>query len=123
MIGQRISCSEEQPNVQTKSSQFEKHVTRKVQSRSYGSSEGILGMFSEWFLVETWNLFQWFGFYKDGDIDTILPMNETDLYLEDRIGLKKLHESGRIQLLAVDGDHLQIPRSVLVNDIIKKYFM
>ncbi|UMM36114.1 hypothetical protein L5515_008422 [Caenorhabditis briggsae] len=65
----------------------------------------------------------WFGFYKDGDIDTILPMNETDLYLEDRIGLRKLHESGRLQFLAVDGDHLQIPRDVLVNEIIKKYFM
>uniref|UniRef100_A0A8R1HMJ7 Palmitoyl-protein thioesterase 1 n=1 Tax=Caenorhabditis japonica TaxID=281687 RepID=A0A8R1HMJ7_CAEJA len=65
----------------------------------------------------------WFGFYKDGDIDTILAMNETDLYTQDRIGLRKLNESGRLHFLSVDGDHLQVSREFLVDKIIKKYFM
>ncbi|CAJ0581973.1 unnamed protein product, partial [Mesorhabditis spiculigera] len=63
----------------------------------------------------------WFGFYKPGDLHTILPMNQTSLYLEDRIGLRKLHESGRLHFLEVDGNHLQIPRDTLVKEVIDKY--
>ncbi|CAD6197319.1 unnamed protein product [Caenorhabditis auriculariae] len=63
----------------------------------------------------------WFGFYKPGDEDTILQMNETRLYSEDRIGIKKLNESGRLHFLAVDGDHLQVPRAVYI-DIFNKFF-
>ncbi|CAI5452532.1 unnamed protein product [Caenorhabditis angaria] len=65
----------------------------------------------------------WFGFYKPGDIDTVQNMNETDLYLQDRIGLRKLNESGRLHFLAVDGDHLQIKRQILIDEVIKKFLM
>ncbi|KHJ95456.1 palmitoyl protein thioesterase, partial [Oesophagostomum dentatum] len=32
----------------------------------------------------------WFGFYKEGDLDTILPMNETELYQETADSIIKL---------------------------------
>lgn len=37
-----------------------------------------------------------FGFYKDGDLNTMLAYNETKLYIEDRIGLKTLDKAGTI---------------------------
>ncbi|CAB3399103.1 unnamed protein product [Caenorhabditis bovis] len=62
----------------------------------------------------------WFGFYKTGDIDTILSLNETDLYKEDRIGIRKLYESGRLHFVEADGDHLQLSHEKFV-EIINKY--
>lgn len=32
----------------------------------------------------------WFWFYKDGSNSELVPLNQTDLYLEDRIGLRTL---------------------------------
>ncbi|KAK6727734.1 hypothetical protein RB195_005425 [Necator americanus] len=63
----------------------------------------------------------WFGFYKEGDLDTILPMNETKLYQEDRIGLKKLDETGRLHFLAVEGDHLKIDKETFIKEVIEKF--
>ncbi|VDO41828.1 unnamed protein product [Haemonchus placei] len=63
----------------------------------------------------------WFGYYKEGDIDTIMTMNETKLYTEDRIGLKKLHETGRLHFLEVEGDHLKITREEFKKEVIDKY--
>ncbi|CAJ0593540.1 unnamed protein product [Cylicocyclus nassatus] len=63
----------------------------------------------------------WFGFYKEGDMDTILPMNETRLYKEDLIGLRKLNELGRVHFLALEGDHLQIDEKTFIKEIIEKF--
>ncbi|VDP11570.1 unnamed protein product [Heligmosomoides polygyrus] len=63
----------------------------------------------------------WFGYYKQGDLDTIIPFNETRLYTEDRIGLRKLHETGRLHFLEVDGDHLKISREEFKKEVIDKF--
>ncbi|GMR47125.1 hypothetical protein PMAYCL1PPCAC_17320 [Pristionchus mayeri] len=63
----------------------------------------------------------WFGFYAEKDIDTIVPFNETKLYTEDRIGLRTLDQSGRLQFYTMEGDHLQIDMKVF-NQILDKYF-
>ena len=34
----------------------------------------------------------WFGFYADRSYTKILKINETELYLKDFIGLKRLHQ-------------------------------
>jgi len=64
---------------------------------------------------------EWFGFYKENDVSVMLPMENTTLYIEDRIGLRTLHESGRLHFLSVDGDHLQIPKAMFISEIIDKY--
>ena len=47
----------------------------------------------------------WFNELKeDGSIS---PFNETEIYLNDLIGLKKLYEENRIVFHSFDGDHLQ----------------
>lgn len=38
---------------------------------------------------------------------SIKPFNETDVYINDRIGLKKLYDEDRIVFHTFDGDHLQ----------------
>jgi len=50
---------------------------------------------------------QWFGFYKLGQDREVLNMRDTDLYKEDWIGLKKLDEDKKIDLLECPGDHLR----------------
>ncbi|KAF8016220.1 hypothetical protein BT93_H1662 [Corymbia citriodora subsp. variegata] len=50
----------------------------------------------------------WFGYYPDGTFDTILSAQETELYIEDWIGLKTLDEAGKVKFINVSGNHLQI---------------
>ena len=45
-----------------------------------------------------------FGFF-DGEV--LLPMEATELYTEDRIGLRALHEAGRLELKHAPGFHMQ----------------
>uniref|UniRef100_A0A0K0EZ11 Palmitoyl-protein thioesterase 1 n=1 Tax=Strongyloides venezuelensis TaxID=75913 RepID=A0A0K0EZ11_STRVS len=63
---------------------------------------------------------EWFGFY-DSDGKTVIPMNKTALYVNDRLGLKKLSDSKRIHLLTCDGQHLQMTEKFLINEIINKF--
>ncbi|XP_076239920.1 palmitoyl-protein thioesterase 1 isoform X2 [Calliopsis andreniformis] len=66
---------------------------------------------------------EWFGFYKSGQEMEIQNLEESDLYREDRLGLKTLHASGKIHFLSVPGNHLQFDESWFINDIIKTYLM
>lgn len=64
---------------------------------------------------------EWFGFYTPGQDQVVQNMTQRAIYTEDRIGLKVLNESNRLHFLAVDGDHLQIPSQVFIDEIINKY--
>ena len=50
---------------------------------------------------------EWFGFYEIGQTEKMLAFNETQLYIEDWIGLKTLDDTGRLDFLSSPGDHLQ----------------
>lgn len=50
---------------------------------------------------------EWFGFYRLGQDTEILPMRQTQLYLEDWIGLRTLDEAGKVYALSSDTDHLR----------------
>ncbi|GLT84325.1 hypothetical protein SLE2022_025610 [Rubroshorea leprosula] len=60
----------------------------------------------------------WFGYYPDGAFDPILPAQETELYIEDWIGLKTLDEAGKVKFINVSGGHLDISESDM-----KKYIL
>ncbi|CAN1748349.1 Palmitoyl-protein thioesterase 1 [Linum perenne] len=53
----------------------------------------------------------WFGYYPDGEFEPILSPQETKLYIEDWIGLRKLDEEGRVRFVNVSGGHLGISDS------------
>lgn len=50
---------------------------------------------------------QWFEFYAPGQDVAIVPLRESKIYVEDRIGLKQLDLNGKLVLLATEGNHLQ----------------
>lgn len=62
-----------------------------------------------------------FEFYMPGSENEILPLKESPLYTEDRIGLKALDESGRITFLEVEGDHLQFSTAWFIDNIVNVY--
>lgn len=64
---------------------------------------------------------EWFEFYHPGQAHTMQPYNETELYVEDTIGLKTLDESGRLDFISLPGDHLKISEDFIINVLIKQY--
>eukprot|EP00245_Coleochaete_scutata_P001133 TRINITY_DN11376_c2_g2_i1.p1 TRINITY_DN11376_c2_g2~~TRINITY_DN11376_c2_g2_i1.p1 ORF type:complete len:204 (-),score=54.96 TRINITY_DN11376_c2_g2_i1:255-866(-) len=60
----------------------------------------------------------WFGYFAPNTFDVLLQPNETELYREDRIGLKALDEGRRVSFIAVPGNHLTITRNVVQNHIL-----
>ncbi|XP_061368300.1 uncharacterized protein LOC133311290 isoform X2 [Gastrolobium bilobum] len=50
----------------------------------------------------------WFGYYPDGFFEPVLPPQETELYIEDWIGLRTLDEAGKVHFISVPGKHLGI---------------
>ncbi|EXB37623.1 Palmitoyl-protein thioesterase 1 [Morus notabilis] len=60
----------------------------------------------------------WFGYYPDGTFDSVLPPQETKLYIEDWIGLRTLDEAGKVKFVSVSGNHLEISRSDMAKYIV-----
>lgn len=61
---------------------------------------------------------EWFGFYRSGQAKETIPLQETTLYTEDRLGLKKMDKAGKLVFLAKEGDHLQISKEWFTAHII-----
>uniref|UniRef100_A0A5F9CUS9 palmitoyl-CoA hydrolase n=1 Tax=Oryctolagus cuniculus TaxID=9986 RepID=A0A5F9CUS9_RABIT len=51
---------------------------------------------------------EWFGFYRSGQAKETVPLQETALYTQDRLGLKEMDKAGKLVFLATEGDHLQL---------------
>ncbi|KAK2518646.1 Ppt1 [Columba guinea] len=51
---------------------------------------------------------EWFGFYKSGQAKETIPLQETSLYKEDRLGLQEMDKTGKLVFLGVAGDHLHV---------------
>ncbi|XP_050428727.1 palmitoyl-protein thioesterase 1 [Adelges cooleyi] len=64
---------------------------------------------------------EWFAFYTPGQDIQITPLEESVIYLTDRIGLRALQESGRLHFLSVPGNHLQFTEDWFLSEIVDKY--
>jgi len=64
-----------------------------------------------------------FEFYEEGQGKIKVPLRESALYTEDRLGLKALDEEGKLDLLDCPGDHLQFTDAWFTENIIHPYFM
>lgn len=64
---------------------------------------------------------EWFGFYTPGQSLNISSLNTLPIYTEDKLGLKELFESGRLDFISVPGDHLQFSREWFTDVVIGKY--
>ncbi|XP_034939099.1 palmitoyl-protein thioesterase 1 [Chelonus insularis] len=66
---------------------------------------------------------EWFGFYKPGQSTELQTLQESDLYIQDRLGLKKMDNDGKLHFLSIDGNHLQFNDTWLKEEIITKYLI
>lgn len=66
---------------------------------------------------------EWFGFYEPGQSNKIQSLQDSYLYREDRLGLKKMDEDGKIDFLEVHGDHLQFSDEWFRKNIIQTYLV
>lgn len=64
---------------------------------------------------------EWFGFYAPGQDQVVLPLEQTDLYIQDWLGLQELENSGRLQKLGCYGNHLQFSDDYFIQNIITPY--
>ena len=64
-----------------------------------------------------------FEFYAPGSPIYVLPLRESAIYLEDRLGLKAMDEEGKLVFLTIPGAHIDFDNTWFVNEIIKKYFI
>lgn len=80
----------------------------------------VLVMFENDTMVEPRET-SWFGFYKPGQSKELYTMQESPLYLDDKLGLKTMDQEGRIHFLSVPGDHLQFTEEWFLNVILAKY--
>lgn len=62
-----------------------------------------------------------FGFYAPGQTKYMVPLEESPLYLEDRLGLRKLDETGRLHQIKVPGNHLQYKMNWFMDQIASSY--
>lgn len=63
----------------------------------------------------------WFAFYKPGSDTEILPLEESEIFTEDRLGLKQMKEDGKLVFLGLEGNHMQINRTWFTENIIEPY--
>jgi palmitoyl-protein thioesterase len=61
---------------------------------------------------------EWFGFYKPGQDKEVYTLKESPLYIEDKLGLKKMDEQGKLVFLTSDTDHLQFTESWFEKNLI-----
>jgi len=67
----------------------------------------------EWSFVDTIvvpNTSAWFEFFAVNETNKVIPLTQSDLYIQDWIGLKKLDDMGRLKLYKTDCPHQDYPR-------------
>jgi len=58
----------------------------------------------------------WFSYF---DVNgTVIDMQDQELYTEDWIGLKSLNEAGKVQFVALEGNHLSFTNEDVVNTFV-----
>jgi len=60
----------------------------------------------------------WFAFYKPGQDKIVQPLRESDIYLQDRLGLQELDKQGKLHFLATPGEHLQFTLQWFIDNIV-----
>jgi len=66
---------------------------------------------------------EWFGFYKENDLKSTYTLQESQLYQEDRLGLRMMDSLEKLHFYAVDGDHIQFSNKWFNETIISNYFL
>jgi len=60
---------------------------------------------------------EWFQTLDSKD-KNVVPLEDSDFYKNDLIGLKSLNEAKKVQFISIDGDHLQFSKDDINNTFI-----
>lgn len=63
----------------------------------------------------------WFGFYKPGSDTELQTLEESEIFIKDKLGLKKMKKDGKLVFLEIPGNHMQISKSWFVENVIELY--
>lgn len=66
---------------------------------------------------------EWFGFYLPGQSKKLITLQESRIYLEDRLGLKTMDQAGKLVFLSLPTDHLRFSDEWFIGNIIKPYLL
>jgi palmitoyl-protein thioesterase len=83
----------------------ERSPSSSIKERFSALNGVLLGMFSEDTMVFPKES-EWF-WELNADLETVTPLNQTDFYKSDLIGLRSLDEAGKVQFVTFIGEHLQ----------------
>jgi len=61
---------------------------------------------------------EWFGYYLPHQAKVTQPLQDSDLYKKDLLGLKEMDAVGKLHFLAADGDHLRFTTEFFDSKII-----
>jgi len=64
---------------------------------------------------------EWFGFYVAGQDNITQTLQQSDLYIEDWLGLQEMDKNSQLDFLSVVGDHLQFSLEWFVDTVIGEY--
>lgn len=64
---------------------------------------------------------QWFGFYKPGQDVELQTLEDSDLFIKDKLGLQQMKTDGKLIYLATEGNHLQFKTQWFIDNIINVY--
>ncbi|XP_053690270.1 palmitoyl-protein thioesterase 1 [Sabethes cyaneus] len=53
---------------------------------------------------------QWFGYYKPGQDKETETLEESELFLQNRLGLQEMHKENKLIFLECEGNHLQFTK-------------
>lgn len=63
----------------------------------------------------------WFGFYKPGSDTELIPLEKSEIFTKDRLGLKQMQKDGKLVFLTTEGNHMQISTSWFTENVIEPY--
>lgn len=62
-----------------------------------------------------------FGFYKPGSDREKITLEESELFIKDKLGLQKMKADGKLVFEEIDGNHMQINKNYFIEKVINGY--
>lgn len=62
-----------------------------------------------------------FGFYEAGSTSKIVPLERSELYTQDKLGLRSMSDMKRLHQIIIPGDHLQYKMKWFIDEIALVY--
>ncbi|GBP40102.1 Palmitoyl-protein thioesterase 1 [Eumeta japonica] len=66
---------------------------------------------------------EWFGFYVPGQAKKIQNLEQSDIFLKGRLGLRKMKMQSKLVFLSTPGNHLQFSEEWFITNIVKPYLL